>query len=215
MREKIAALFGIQKETEAFPYHTTNKSKSDSFMCVEGSSIEIEYLELIRSLVIATKPEFLLETGPYLGYSTIAIADGVFQNGFGELTSIEIKESFMKKAAENLALFDHRYSCRFLLGASENLIPMLKNKFSFVLLDSGSCSSHLPNRIQELKLLKENDLLKHDCIILIHDTSKYDSRFIDFNIKIDEFCESHNFHKMTLDLSRGLTLLKANYDKLF
>lgn len=215
MREKFDAIFGIRKETEAFPYHKTNKSKASEFSCVEGSSIEIEYLELIKSLVVATKPDFVLETGPYLGYSTIALAAGLFQNGSGQLTSIEINEEFMNKASENLKSFDSRYSCNFVLGRSVDVIPTLTTVFSFVLLDSGSRSAHLPTRVQELKLLKEHHLLDDDCVIVIHDTSRFDERFIEFNKEIDSFCRANSFSKIKLDLSRGCTLLKAKHDKLF
>jgi predicted O-methyltransferase YrrM len=207
-KEKIKNIFGIQKESEAFPYHKNNKNNFEKFHCIEGSSIEIEYLELIRSFIFATKPEQVLETGPYMGYSTIALASALKENGFGSLTSIEIDSNFIEKTRQNLIKFDPSLEVDLINLNSLDAIPNINKKFSFVLLDSGSNSKQLNLRIKELKILLDLNMLLEDCIIFIHDTSRFDERFIEFKKEINKITKK--FSKIELDLSRGCTVIKYN-----
>jgi cephalosporin hydroxylase len=207
-REKIKNIFGIKKESEAFKFHRNNKNNFEKFHCIEGSSIEIEYLELIRSFIFATKPQEVLETGPYLGYSTIALASALQENGFGELTSIEINKSFKEKAIENLNKFDPSLRVNLINASSLDVIPTLNKRFSFVLLDSGSNSDQLNLRIKEFKTLIDLNMLLEDCIVFIHDTSRFDDRFTGFKKEINRV--SKNLSKIELDLSRGCTIIKCN-----
>jgi 16S rRNA G966 N2-methylase RsmD len=207
-KEKIKNIFGIKKESEAFKFHKNNANNFEKFHCIEGSSIEIEYLELIRGLIFATKPQEVLETGPYLGYSTIALASAIKENGFGELTSIEINKNFKEKAIENLNKFDPSLKVNFINANSLEAIPTLNKRFSFILLDSGSTSSQLELRIKEFKILIDLNMLLEDCIVFIHDTSRFDERFIEFKKQINKVAKK--FSKIELDLSRGCTIIKCN-----
>ena len=216
-KQKINEVFGIKKESDAFPFHKNKKNQFEKFTCIEGSSMEIEYLDFIRSLIIINKPKFLLETGSYMGYSTSAIYSAILENNFGELTSIEINKNFYKKAQENVEKFGLKVNLpiNFLLGNSIEIIPKLKNKFSFVCLDSGSNASQLEVRIKELKILLTNKMLKNDCIIFIHDTSRFDDRFKEFNINIIEICKIYKLKYINFDLCRGCTLIKySNLKKI-
>jgi len=212
-KEKIKNIFGIQKESDGFPYHKNKQSNFEKFQCIEGSSIEIEYLELIRSLIFATKPHQVLETGSYVGYSTIALASALKENGFGELTSIEIDPNFIEKTRQNLIKFDPSLLVNLINSNSLDSIPNINKKFSFVLLDSGSNSAHLQLRIKEFKLLLNLDMLLEDCIIFIHDTSRFDERFTGFRKEINKFTK--NFQKIEIDSSRGCTIIKYNKKILY
>lgn len=216
-RQKINEIFGIKKESEAFSFHKNKKNQFEKFICIEGSSMEIEYLELIRSLILINKPKFLLETGSYMGYSTSAIYSAILENDFGELTSIEINSNFHRKTQENVKKFGLKSNLpiNFLLGNSIEIIPKLKNKFSFVCLDSGSNALQLETRIKELKILLTNNMLKNDCIIFIHDTSRYDNRFKNFNKNIIEICKIYKLKVINFDLCRGGTIIKySNFKKI-
>jgi SAM-dependent methyltransferase len=214
-KSKLHLCFGTKQENIAFPYHSNNKDKAESFCCIEGSSIEIEYLEFIKSLILITKPQRVLETGCYLGYSTIALSCGIKENGFGELTSIDIKSDYIDQAKKNISIFDDQLKCNFFCGKSLDIIAKINKKFSFVLLDSGSFSSHLSLRIEELNMLLARKMLDLDSTIVIHDTSRFDSRFNDFNLMIDNFCKINQFAKMRFDLSRGCTIIKPLPTKIF
>ena len=206
-KDELKKIFGLQKEEAAFPFHENNLNKHCFFKCVEGSSIEIEYLDLIRGLIFATKPKFVLETGPFKGYSTIAIASALKENGFGKVYSIEISDEFSKEAKINLEKFNLD-NFEIINKSSLSGICSLGFKFSFVLLDSGSNSSHLSTRIDELELLIKRNMLEDDCFIVIHDTSKFDKRFLEFRKQIEKLCYKHRLQRMSFDLSRGINLLK-------
>jgi hypothetical protein len=184
-KEKIKNIFGIQKESDGFPYHKNKQSNFEKFQCIEGSSIEIEYLELIRSLIFATKPHQVLETDP----------------------------NFIEKTRQNLIKFDPSLLVNLINSNSLDSIPNINKKFSFVLLDSGSNSAHLQLRIKEFKLLLNLDMLLEDCIIFIHDTSRFDERFTGFRKEINKFTK--NFQKIEIDSSRGCTIIKYNKKILY
>ena len=51
---------------------------------------EIEVLDFLYALVHLVKPRSAIETGTWLGYSAIAIASAMRDNGFGQVVSIEV-----------------------------------------------------------------------------------------------------------------------------
>ena len=52
----------------------------------EGSAL------LLTGLVAAIKPNFIFETGTHKGRSTRALADGVTENGFGQILTVDAKD---------------------------------------------------------------------------------------------------------------------------
>src|SRR5690348_1715322 len=50
---------------------------------------EIEVLEFLRTLVTTIKPELVVETGTFMGVSTLYMAEGLRQNGFGRIITCE------------------------------------------------------------------------------------------------------------------------------
>ena len=50
---------------------------------------EAEVLEFLRTLVTTLKPELIVETGSFLGVSTLWMAEGMRANGFGKIISCE------------------------------------------------------------------------------------------------------------------------------
>jgi glycosyltransferase involved in cell wall biosynthesis len=68
----------------------------------DGRTLEVETLEFLHSLVRMIKPNSALETGGWLGYTTIAISQAMTANGFGKLTSIEDDASAYSYLAERI-----------------------------------------------------------------------------------------------------------------
>ena len=50
---------------------------------------EVEVLEFLRTLMATVKPELVVETGTFLGVSTLYMAEGLRQNGFGKIVTCE------------------------------------------------------------------------------------------------------------------------------
>jgi len=69
----------------------------------DGMAMEYEYQVLLQSLVLASKPELVIETGTGRGYTSAFIADALVENGFGKLITFEPDPKFAEEARANLA----------------------------------------------------------------------------------------------------------------
>ena len=69
----------------------------------DSMTAEVEVLEFLRTLVTTIKPELVVETGAFLGVSTLWIAEGLKRNGFGKITSCEFDAVVFAKAQEKIA----------------------------------------------------------------------------------------------------------------
>ena len=66
----------------------------------DSMSAEVEVLDFLKSLVVALKPKLVVETGTFMGVSTLAIAEGLKQNGFGRVITVEFDPKVFAKAKE-------------------------------------------------------------------------------------------------------------------
>src|SRR5579862_1515542 len=69
----------------------------------DSMTAEVEVLEFLRTLVTTVKPELVVETGAFLGVSTLWIAEGLKRNGFGKIISCELDPVVFAKAQEKVA----------------------------------------------------------------------------------------------------------------
>ncbi|QNI34799.1 class I SAM-dependent methyltransferase [Alloacidobacterium dinghuense] len=69
----------------------------------DSMTAEAEVLEFLRTLITTVKPELVVETGAFLGVSTLWIAEGLKRNGFGKITSCELDPVVFAKAQEKVA----------------------------------------------------------------------------------------------------------------
>jgi predicted O-methyltransferase YrrM len=69
----------------------------------DSMTAEAEVLEFLRTLITTVKPELVVETGSFLGVSTLWIAEGMKQNGFGKIISCELDPVVFAKAHEKVA----------------------------------------------------------------------------------------------------------------
>lgn len=69
----------------------------------DSMTAEVEVLEFLRTLVTTLKPELIVETGAFLGVSTVWMAEGLRQNGFGRILSCEFDPLVFAKAQEKIA----------------------------------------------------------------------------------------------------------------
>jgi predicted O-methyltransferase YrrM len=68
----------------------------------DSVSTELEVIEFLKALVVAMKPQLIVETGTFLGYSTIKMAEGLKANGFGRIITIEYDPEIFAKAKERI-----------------------------------------------------------------------------------------------------------------
>ena len=69
----------------------------------DSMTAEAEVLEFLRTLVTTIKPELIVETGSFLGVSTLWMAEGLRANGFGRIISCEFDPVVFAKALERVA----------------------------------------------------------------------------------------------------------------
>lgn len=72
----------------------------------DSMTAEAEVLEFLRTLVTTIKPELVVETGAFLGVSTLWIAEGLKLNGHGRIISCELDPVVFAKAKEKIATSD-------------------------------------------------------------------------------------------------------------
>ena len=68
----------------------------------DSMTAEVEVLEFLRSLVRTVKPETVVETGTFMGISTLWIAEGLKANGLGKVITCEYDAAVFAKAKERI-----------------------------------------------------------------------------------------------------------------
>jgi hypothetical protein len=198
--------FGMTKEEKIHPHDI--EDRSSLFSSVDATSTELEILNLLNALVYYYKPFRVIETGTFVGFGTIAIADALKQNGFGTVDTIEIDNGCIQRAYGNIKIYDEELLKFIKIHQSDTLKWIEENKnlgFDFGFFDSA-----LVIRAQEIDLLKKNGMLKKNFIAFIHDTSffrKCDKEDqIIMNADLDVL--SKNREHFEGQLSRGWRMIK-------
>jgi len=68
----------------------------------DSMSAEVEVLDFLRQMVVTLKPNLVVETGTFMGVSTLAIAEGLKHNGFGRVITVEFDPNVFAKARERI-----------------------------------------------------------------------------------------------------------------
>lgn len=68
----------------------------------DSMTAEAEVLEFLKCLVATVKPKLVVETGTFMGISTLWIAEGLKQNGFGRVITCETDSVVFAKAKERI-----------------------------------------------------------------------------------------------------------------
>lgn len=89
---------------------------------------------LVTRLVERHRPKRALEIGSLIGYSTILIAASLPRGG--RLTSIEVSPYLARITEENVELAGLRRQVRIIAGDARDVIPRLRERFDFVLIDA-------------------------------------------------------------------------------
>lgn len=74
----------------------------DRWSMYDSMTAEVEVLEFLRSLVTTLKPKLVVETGTFMGISSLWIAEGLERNGFGKLITCEHDPAVFARAMEKI-----------------------------------------------------------------------------------------------------------------
>jgi predicted O-methyltransferase YrrM len=130
----------------------------------DSMTAEVEVLEFLRALITTVKPEVVVETGSFLGVSTLWIAEGLKANGRGKIVSCEFDPVVFAKAQEKIAAS----------GLAEWI--ELRNESSLEMVVGGTIDvlfsdSDMPIREAEVKRFLPQ--LNPYGLVLLHDASSH------------------------------------------
>ena len=147
-------------------YHrpTTECPHPERWHMYDSMTAEAEVLEFLRTLITTIKPALVVETGSFLGVSTLWIAEGLKTNGFGKIISCEFDPVVFAKAKEKIAAS----------GLSEWI--ELRNESSLEMHIDGTIDlffsdSDMPIREAEVKRFLPQ--IRPTGLILLHDASSH------------------------------------------
>lgn len=130
----------------------------------DSMTAEVEVLEFLKTLVTTIKPNLVVETGTFMGVSTLRIAEGLKENGFGRVITCEFDPknyAAAKKRFEESGLLEW-IDCR---NASSLEIEVKGT------IDLLFCDSDLALREKEVRRFLPQ--MNPNGIILMHDASSY------------------------------------------
>ncbi len=130
---------------------------------MDPQSAEVEVLEFLRSLVIAVKPELIVETGTFIGHSSIKMAEGLKANGFGRIVTLELDPLVFAKARENVAAsgLSEWVECR----NESSLEALVEGTIDLLYIDSD------PGPIREQEIRRFLPQVRARGLVLAHDAS--------------------------------------------
>lgn len=136
----------------------------DRWHMYDSMTAEAEVLEFLFTLVTTIKPELVVETGSFLGVSTLWIARALQRNGFGKIVSCEYDSAVFAAAKEKIEAS----------GLGEWI--ELRNESSLEMKVDGTIDlffsdSDMPIREKEVERFLPQ--IRPTGIVLIHDASSH------------------------------------------
>ena len=157
----------IERQGQLVPeYHrpTPECPHPERWSMYDSMTAEVEVLEFLRTLVTTIKPSLVVETGTFMGVSTLWIAEALRMNGFGRIVSCEYDAKVFAAARQKIQASELR-----------DLID-LRNESSLEMKVEGTIDlffsdSDLPIREQEVRRYLPQ--ISPFGVILMHDASSH------------------------------------------
>src|SRR5512138_2884919 len=130
----------------------------------DSMTAEVEVLEFLRTVVTTIKPALVVETGSFIGVSTLWIAEGLRHNGFGKVISCEFDPVVFAKAQERIAASD--LAAWIELRNESSLDMRVEGAIDLLYSDSD-----MPVREQEVRRFLPQ--MSPTGLILMHDASSH------------------------------------------
>ncbi len=130
----------------------------------DSMTAEVEVLEFLQCLVTTVKPQLVVETGTFVGVSTLWIAEGLKQNALGWVITCESDREAFAKAKERIEASDLAawIECR----NESSLKTQIKGTIDILFTDSD-----VPLREQEVRHFLPQ--ISPYGLILMHDASSH------------------------------------------
>jgi predicted O-methyltransferase YrrM len=143
----------------------------------DSMTAEVEVLEFLRTLVTTIKPNLVVETGAFMGVSTLWIAEALRLNGFGRIISCEYDPEVFVTAKDKIEASEYR-----------DLID-LRNESSLEMnvdgpIDLFFSDSDMPIREQEVRRFLPQ--ISPFGLILMHDASSHLKQVRDAALKLEQ-----------------------------
>jgi predicted O-methyltransferase YrrM len=130
----------------------------------DSMTAEAEVLEFLRTMVTTLKPALIVETGSFLGVSTLWMAEGMRSNGFGKIISCEFDSVVFEKAKEKIAASG---LAKYIELRNESSLEMKVEGMIDILFSD----SDMPIRSAEVKRYLPQ--IRSTGLILMHDASSH------------------------------------------
>lgn len=164
-------------------------------------AVEYEVGELLAAIVRATKPEIVIETGSYKGFSTLMIASALKRNERGHLYTIDINDW---KVSEECQRFELDSFVTFIKADSRLALRELAKKIQkvdFLWLDA----DHTMQSVLD-EVAASTSLIKPGTILAFHDTILFPEE----RQAIEELKRRFpGWESMAFVTSRGFHLMRA------
>ena len=169
----------VQRDGQLVPeYHrpTPECPHPELWSMYDSMTAEVEVLEFLRTLVTTLKPNLVVETGTFMGVSTLWIAEALRLNGFGRIVSCEYDAKVFATAKEKIDASEYR-----------DLID-LRHESSLEMRVEGTIDlffsdSDMPIREQEVRRYLPQ--ISPFGIILMHDASSHLKQVRDAALKLE------------------------------
>src|SRR5258706_6360339 len=147
-------------------YHraTSECPHPERWSMYDSMTAEVEVLEFLRCLVTTIKPEMIVETGTFMGISTLWLAEGLKRNGLGKIITCEYDPVVFEKAKER---FESSSLSNWIDYRNESsLQTKVEGKIDLLFSDSDP-----PLREQEVRRFLPQ--MNPTGLILMHDASSH------------------------------------------
>lgn len=143
----------------------------------DSMTAEAEVLEFLRTLVTTIKPNLIVETGSFLGVSTVWMAEGLRENGEGRIVSCELDPVVFAKAQERIVAS----------GLGEWID--LQNVSSFDLKVTGQIDLFFSDSdldVRENEVRQYLPMISPNGLILMHDASSHAGTVRDAALRLEK-----------------------------
>lgn len=178
------------------------------YLMFDDGGVELEVGEFLYGLVRVLKPNRILETGTYTGISAMYMAQGLKDNGFGTMDSLEIDLTHIVRATELWKRVGVDPFVRSLHVDSKNYILNENDKIDILFLDSEP-------GLRFDELVKFYPYVNPGGFIFIHDLHRHMSQephemffgwpFGELPKQIKDWVKDHELWPMHFPTPRGMT----------
>lgn len=151
--------------------NTTDRLLKKTWSAVEGYSCELEFGDFLWGLVRYLKPDVIVETGTYRGFTASCMAIAVRENNNGHIWTIDNDVFILAEASSKFEMLDLSSFITIIHAdsLSDDLVKLLSNnEIDLLLIDGGD---------RKAEYEKYSKFVSKTGLCLWHDALKFDSLY--------------------------------------